>query len=317
MSPAVSIVVPTYNRLQFLPATIASVFAQTFTDWELLIADDGSDALTRDYLHSLEDFPRVQVLRLSHSGRPAVARNAALRLARGEYIAFLDSDDLWLPAKLATQIDSLRAHPERRWSYTRFALIDACGNSLPGLFPLVRALPSGWIIEKLLGDGTTIALPSVLAARNLIDELGGFDEQLTMCEDDELWFRLAAQAQIDAVDSPLTVVRRHAQHSGSDVIAWQDRRRVFQKSLRNCRDDRIAVLLRSRCAEMSAGLARSQAAAGHGFEALRTLAASAAHSWQYPRGWLLALASTLRSFIPQALRALLRRPRFQRPVHGS
>jgi len=317
MSPAVSIVVPTHNRLQFLPATIACVFAQTFADWELLIADDGSDVATRDYLRSLEDFPRVQVLYLSHSGRPSVARNAALRLARGEYVAFLDSDDLWLPSKLALQIASLRAHPARRWSYTRFALTDAAGNALPGFFPLAPALPAGWILAKLLSDDTTIALPSVLAERRLLDELGGFDEELTMCEDDELWFRLAARAEIDAVESPLTVVRRHAQHSGDDILAWQDRRRVFQKSLRECRDDRLAVILLRRRAEMSAGLARSQAAAGQRIKALRTLAASAAHSWCYSGGWLRALAATLRAFIPETLRPLLRRPRFPRPVHGS
>ncbi|HYM28419.1 MAG TPA: glycosyltransferase family 2 protein, partial [Steroidobacteraceae bacterium] len=81
---------PTFDRLQFLPPAIGSVFAQTLTDWELIIADDGSGEDTRAYLRSLTD-PRVRVLWMAHSGRPGVMLNAALRAARGEYVAFLDS----------------------------------------------------------------------------------------------------------------------------------------------------------------------------------------------------------------------------------
>src|ERR1700722_1926163 len=123
MSPAVSIILPTFDRLAFLPAAIASAFAQTFTDWELIVADDGSSADTRTYLKTLNDPPQVKVLWLSHSGKPAVVRNAALREARGEFVAFLDSDDIWLPKKLETQIASLRRHAQRKWSYTRFVLV--------------------------------------------------------------------------------------------------------------------------------------------------------------------------------------------------
>ncbi|HSY94564.1 MAG TPA: glycosyltransferase family 2 protein, partial [Steroidobacteraceae bacterium] len=103
MPPAVSIIVPTFNRLRLLRRSLASVFEQTFEDWELLIADDGSGPDARAYLEALDD-PRVKVLWLSHSGKPAVARNAALRAAQGEYVAFLDSDDLWVPAKLQIQM---------------------------------------------------------------------------------------------------------------------------------------------------------------------------------------------------------------------
>src|SRR5215831_394736 len=86
----VSVVLPTFNRLQFLRAAVESVCAQTFTGWELLIADDGSGGETRGYLQSLAGDPRITVLYLAHSGRPSAARNAALRRARGEYVAFLD-----------------------------------------------------------------------------------------------------------------------------------------------------------------------------------------------------------------------------------
>ena len=91
----VSVVLPTFNRLKFLRPAVESVYAQTFTDWELIFADDGSDLETRQYLQSLENRPRVTVVWLPHTGRPAIVRNAAVSRAVGEYVAFLDSDDLW------------------------------------------------------------------------------------------------------------------------------------------------------------------------------------------------------------------------------
>ena len=106
--PVVSVIVPTFNRLRFLRPAIESAFAQTFTDWELIIADDGSDLATRQYLQSLAKQPRVTVLWLAHTGRPSVVRNKALLGAVGEYVAFLDSDDLWAARKLERQLEALR-----------------------------------------------------------------------------------------------------------------------------------------------------------------------------------------------------------------
>ena len=99
--PVVSIILPTFNRAAYLRETVASVFAQSWTDWELIISDDGSDEATRAFIHTLEADERVRVVWSPHSGIPAVTRNSALRVARGEYVAFLDADDLWDPAKLA------------------------------------------------------------------------------------------------------------------------------------------------------------------------------------------------------------------------
>src|SRR5260221_147392 len=123
MPPLVSIIVPTFNRVKYLRVAVDSVFAQTFEDWELIIADDGSDADTMAYLRTLADVPRVKLLRLSHTGNPPAVRNAALREATAEYIAFLDSDDVWMPEKLEAQLMSLRSHPVRRWSYTGCVMV--------------------------------------------------------------------------------------------------------------------------------------------------------------------------------------------------
>jgi glycosyltransferase involved in cell wall biosynthesis len=315
-APVVSVLMPTYNRLEFLPATVESVFAQTLEDWELIIADDGSGQDTRAYLESLDD-PRVKVIWLAHTGKPSVVTNAALGEARGEYVAFLDSDDLWHPRKLQRQVQSLREHPERGWSYTKFAVIDAAGRTVPGAGRTPWPTLTGWILEQLLREVTVIAQPSVLVSRQLLQQLGAFDEELVMCYDDELWFRLAARSEIDGVDEPLTLVRRHASHSGNDIIAWRDRRRVFEKALRGGGDDRLQPILRRCRAQMSAGLARSQAAGGRRLDALATVLTSLPHSWTYAGWWRGALAATATALAPAAALMLLRRGRNHLPGHSS
>ena len=127
---SVSIVVPTFNRLDYLRPALDSVFAQTWTDWDLIIADDGSGEALRAYLRQFDHRPRVKVLSLAHTGIPAAVRNAGVREATGAYVAFLDSDDLWAPRKLELQIAAMRARPSCQWSYTAFRRVDRHGKVL-------------------------------------------------------------------------------------------------------------------------------------------------------------------------------------------
>jgi glycosyltransferase involved in cell wall biosynthesis len=304
MQPAVSVILPAYNRLHYLRDAVASVFAQTFRDWELIIADDGSDADTKAYLRGLQGCAPVRIIWLAHSGRPAVARNAALRAARGEYLAFLDSDDLWLPHKLQTQVASVRA--AEGWSYTRFVQVDASGKLLGSArnrhFPAL----SGWILESLLKTETVITPSTVMISRRLLERVGPFDEELVMCEDYELWLRIAAQAEADAIEEALTRVRRHDEHSGSDVIAWRDRRRVIERLLQSCDDAGLRALLRKLRAQLSAGLARSQATSGQRLEALRTLIYSMPYASRHHEWWLGTVATALRALAPKAARKAAR-----------
>jgi glycosyltransferase involved in cell wall biosynthesis len=309
MSPVVSVIMPTFNRREFLQPAIESLLNQSFGCWELIIADDGSHTDTRSYLRTLHAPPRIKVFWLSHSGKPSVVRNAALREARGEYVAFLDSDDLWLPRKLEMQITSLARHPQRKWSYTAFALVDSAGQPKEPLRDAKRSAPSGWIMERMLQDEIVIALPSVVAARQSLEQLGPFDEELVMCEDDELWLRLAAHSEIDGIDEPLTLIRRHGQHGGDDLTAWRDRRRVFEKALMTSGDARLTSMLRKLRAQMSAGLARSQAARGMRLSVLGTVAASAHYSWRYRQWWDGVLRALGRAFAPAAVRNVVRRYR--------
>jgi glycosyltransferase involved in cell wall biosynthesis len=289
---------PTFNRLEFVPPAIESVFAQSLTDWELIIADDGSDTETRAYLQSLTD-PRVRVLWMAHSGKPSVMLNAALRVARGEFVAFLDSDDVWLPRKLELQVDSLRRQPARRWSCTGFALIDATGR------PLVRKRArwpavSGQVRDRLFTDAV-IATPSVIAARSLLDQVGPFDESLTMNHEGDLWLRFAELSELDGIDEPLTLVRRHGLHGGSDIIAWRDLRRVIEKAQHGAGDADFAAMLREQRAVSSAGLARSHALFGKRIDVARTLAESAPYSLRYLQWWRVGAYASARALAPRVL----------------
>jgi glycosyltransferase involved in cell wall biosynthesis len=300
--PLVSIVLATFNRLKYLRPAMDSVFAQTFQDWELIIADDGSESETIAYLAALALLPRVKVLRLTHTGKPAVVRNVALRQARGEYVAFMDSDDLWLPEKLAIQIASLRRRSACRWSQTTFVLVDACGEP-------IKAMPAadGWILEKLLKTETAIALPSVVAYRDSVERVGGFDEQLVTGEDYDLWLRLAAQSEIDAVDQPLTLVRRHQEHYANAATAIRNIIRVLDKVLCSDNTGQLDPIVRRQRATMSALLARSYVSAGQRVSALSTVLSTAPRSWRYQVWWSGALQATASALAPEAMRRVARR----------
>ena len=203
---------------------------------------------------------------------------------------------------------SLRRHPRRGWSYTRFALVDGAGRALASAGSAQWPAPSGWILEPLLLEQTVIAQPSVVVSRQLLERLGAFDERLIMCYDDELWFRLAAHSEIDGIEVPLTLVRRHGQHSGSDIQAWRDRKRVFEKMLRAYRGHHLESILRRLRAQMSAGLANSQAMSGHRISAIGTVLSSAYYSWRFPQWW----RGALRAFAPAIVRRAARRYRARR-----
>ena len=189
-NPEVSVIVPTFDRLAYLSAAIASVTAQTFADWELIVVDDGSSDGTTSFLDGLRD-TRIRPLRLPHFGNPSRVRNAGIQLARGRYPAFLDSDDLWEPTKLEVQLALMRARPERRWSYTKERFIDERGtpvsdSGFPAWIPY-----EGAILERLLTIDALISMPTVIAERALVEAAGGFDEQQRFGEDYDLWLRSA------------------------------------------------------------------------------------------------------------------------------
>ena len=302
-APVVSIILPTFDRLDFLPAAIQSVAAQTFTDWELLIADDGSGPATRAYLHGVHDPPRTRVLPLAHSGRPAAARNAALREARGEFIALLDSDDAWLPQKLAVQIAALRAQRQRQWSYTAFIEVDEAGAPLGST--RAKACPpiEGRFLEPLLRGEPRIVQSSVVVRRELLLRVGGYDEERLVCEDYALWIELARHSEIGFIGTPLVLIRRHEQHYFDEVIALQELGRMFAKLQRSGCVPHLDALLQERRARTAANLAVAHAQRDERGAALGALLAAAPYAWPHRAWWHGALRATARALAPPAMLA--------------
>src|SRR5579863_434772 len=300
--PAVTVVLPTFNRLRFLRPAIDCVYAQTFTDWELVIADDGSELETRQYLQSLATRPRVTVVWLQHTGRPAIVRNAALARAGGEYVAFLDSDDLWAPTKLGRQIETLRARPNCRWSYTAFLGVDAYGNPLPEEARRPWWVPyEGDIFEQVVTGRASIRTPSVLATRQLIAQAGGFDEAMQSAEDYDLWMRLALNSEVAIVDEPLVYVRYHDEnHTREWQSAYAGRDRSLSRGQRLVDSGRRS-LLREERVRNALKLAATHAARGAHGRMLRALWQGLPFCWRYPRWWLSGLKMLLRAHLPRRL----------------
>jgi glycosyltransferase involved in cell wall biosynthesis len=178
----VSIIIPTFNRLKFLQRAIASIEAQSYQNYEIIIVDDASTDETQAYLQK----SKHKSVHLSENRGVSYARNRGLALAQGTLISFLDSDDQWHEDKLLHQVSFHQEHPEVRCS---FGIEKWFRNNKPIQRPLKYEAPSKVTFEQLL-EFTYIGPSSVMIERNLIHDLGGFDESLAVCEDFDLWLRI-------------------------------------------------------------------------------------------------------------------------------
>ena len=220
--PQVSVIIPTYNRADLLRQAIESVLAQTYRDFEIIVADDGSTDQTADVVAQFGG--AVTCISLPHRGLPAATRNGGLRAACGELIAFLDSDDLFFPHKLALQVAALETHSEVGMVYSngRFFRDDPdqpTGHVQDGL-----PTPSGRIFADLL-RGNMLAPPVVLIRRACLDRVGPFDEQpdFHVGEDFDLWLRIAAEFPVLYVPGDVAAIRRHSQSISHDVAVLRSR----------------------------------------------------------------------------------------------
>ena len=199
--PWVSIIIPTYNRRDFLREAIRSVLEQSFRDFELIVVDDGSDDGTREMIQ--REFPGLLTYLYQENQGVSRARNRGLKLAQGEFVAFLDSDDLWLPRKLERQMAFMQSHPKAQICYTDEIWIRRGVRVNP---KKKHAKYSGWIYPRCL-PLCIISPSSALMRRGLLEEVGGFDEELPVCEDYDLWLRISARHPIHFLPEKLIVKR--------------------------------------------------------------------------------------------------------------
>jgi glycosyltransferase involved in cell wall biosynthesis len=200
MVPLVSVIIPTYNRAALVTEAVASVEAQTFRDFEILVVDDGSTDGTSKALALRES---ARVLRRPNRGGVAVARNLGAAAARGEWLAFLDSDDLWLPSKLARQMAYLEERPGLLLCQTDETWVR---RGVRVNKPVSHRKLAGEIFLASL-ERCMVSPSAVILHQRLLSDHGGFDEDLPAAEDYDLWLRLTWRYEVGLVDEPLVIKR--------------------------------------------------------------------------------------------------------------
>lgn len=213
-SPRVSVVVPTFNRRKLLEETLETIFAQTLTDFELIVVDNMSEDGTEEYVRSIAD-PRVRYFRNPNHGVIAVNRNFGIRKAVGSYVAFCDDDDLWLPEKLEKQLAAFgEGISSVATDCTSFGEVVYLGKSL-SFAPGERWHDFDY--REILVQLNPVISSSVVARRDLLLELEGFDESsdFRFIEDWELWLRLSRKGAIRILNEPLLKYRMY-QKAGRD-----------------------------------------------------------------------------------------------------
>ncbi|HEU5397113.1 MAG TPA: glycosyltransferase [Verrucomicrobiae bacterium] len=210
-APAISVIIPAFNSAAFVADTLRSVQAQTFRDFEVVVVDDGSTDATAEIVREFcRDDSRFQLIQQPNAGLPG-ARNTGIRHARGEWVAFVDSDDLWLPEKLEKQLAAGRRDPKTNFTFTNFLIWDGTRDLGVG-YPENEPLPEGDVVAQLIFR--FLFLPStVMLRRQTAGDGGLFDATMKIGEDWDFWLRLAARDMVVAgVREPLV---RYRQWPGS------------------------------------------------------------------------------------------------------
>jgi len=198
----ISVVIPAYNAQHTILETINSVLQQTFSDWELIVINDGSTDKTLEVLETIKD-ARLKVYSYENGGLPT-ARNRGIDLAKGEFISFVDADDLWTPDKLELQLQALEQNLSAGVAYSWTICMDNNGNSF---HPGVAESFQGNVYANLLVGNFIASGSNVLIRKQAIESVGYFDENLKSCEDWDYWLRLATQWDFVVVPKPQIIYR--------------------------------------------------------------------------------------------------------------
>lgn len=250
--PLISVIIPTYNRGWIIKEAIDSVLAQDFVNFELIVVDDGSIDNTHDILNSYQN--NILVLRQNNKGVSA-ARNRGLAAASGHFIAFLDSDDIWLPQKLSQQVDFFHSNPDALICQTEEIWIR---NNVRVNPKKRHKKPSGMIFEPSLS--LCLVSPSaVMINRNLFEEVGLFDETLPACEDYDLWLRISCRHPVHLIDTPLIIKRgghddQLSASPGLDKFRIKAIKKVIESGLLSAAQYQTAVeTLKEKCVIYASG----------------------------------------------------------------
>ena len=211
-----SIIIPTHNRPEFVDRAVGSALDQSVSDIEVIVVDDGSDPPCA--IKSTD--PRVRLHRRDSAGGPCAARNDGLALASGDYVTFLDDDDLLAPTMIEEALDTIRSStlPAPVAALTGVRVVDGDGNELGVRHP--PTLPAGgmWMLDHRF-DGNRLTVNTLVAPRGVVDAIGRWDPQLNPWEHDDFFLRLNAVCSLQGVDLPLYEVTDHQGARGSGNLA--------------------------------------------------------------------------------------------------
>jgi glycosyltransferase involved in cell wall biosynthesis len=226
--PVVSVIIPTYNRWSMVVEAIESVLAQSYRLFEVIVIDDGSNDGTVERLAQYG--ARIRLVSRPRSG-VAAARNCGVAFAQGRYVAFLDSDDIWLPKKLEIQMAFMERHPEIQICQTEEIWVRHGMRVNP---KTKHEKPSGDIFRPSL-DLCLVSPSAVMLTRCLFKQVGGFDESFPVCEDYDLWLRIGVDHLVPLIRTSLVVKRGGHVDQLSHSMWGMDRYRVesLRKLLRN------------------------------------------------------------------------------------
>ena len=236
-SPLVSVIIPAYNADQFIAQAIQSVLDQTYRSYEIIVVDDGSTDDTKDILRGFAD--QIHSCFQENCG-PSAARNAGIKIAQGEYICFLDADDIWVPHKLEVQLAYMECHADIDFVFSDHQDFNA-GDVLPGSFLKDRMIFEDSLIKEgpiqnaflMLLQENFISTPTVMVKKACFEETGLFDEDLRSVEDRDLWLRIAAKFTLACLPGILCKRRVHQSNiSRQSELTIRSRIQVIEKNWR-------------------------------------------------------------------------------------
>jgi len=312
--PVVSALITTYNRAGYVGKAIESVRAQTFTDWELIVINDGSTDQTLEVLEALaRGDARIRVITQPHRGNYS-AVNRGLRAARGEFIAFLDDDDRWLPSKLEEQVRCLRADPSIGWVFVLARLIDAEGR------PMSKVIGQDFepSLRQLIEE-EEIWLPSqTMMRRACVERIGLFDDRVRSGADRHLWIRLLQIYPVRKLPVVLAEYRIHSGNTSSDrLLVLTNRILLFAELQANPAQGLPRAMLKRRLSQLHYLVARLYLARQDYRQAARyyasavglwpTIGLSLEH-WR-SNAWWYALTAPYLGAVYTWLRSLIRPPK--------
>lgn len=224
--PLVSVVIPVFNAERYIRETINSVLRQTYNHFEIIIVDDSSTDGTQAVVKEIAALNKtIKYFKIEHSGQPAVPRNYGIKKAAGEYIAFLDSDDIWTKNKLKDQVKFLQKYPNLIFVYSMSVTFGDVNIFSPYYEVLPLLHKAATTKDELISKGNPVTCSTVLVKKSILNLVGGYDEDpgLKAVEDYDLWLRLSGLGPIGFIPKIHAYYRIHKTQSSGDWEVKQKR----------------------------------------------------------------------------------------------